>query len=96
MEDMEGALPRSRGARGFPNLPRCACADLRCASSFPLLLRLRFKDGETPPLASCYPRLRQVAFGMYMPRFDADVQKQMPKQRSKHHEQHGHHQQPQQ
>lgn len=34
--------------------------------------------GETPPRAPCYPRLRQVAFGMYMPRFNADVQKQMP------------------
>ena len=28
--------------------------------------------GETPPLAPCYPRLRQVAFGMYMPRFNAE------------------------
>ena len=30
------------------------------------------KGGETPPLAPCYPRLRQVAFGMYMPRFNAE------------------------
>src|ERR1700685_1486327 len=36
--------------------------------------------GETPPLAPCYPRLRQVAFGMYMPRFNADVQKREPKE----------------
>jgi hypothetical protein len=35
--------------------------------------------GETPPLAPCYPRLRQVAFGMYMPRFNADVQRPTPK-----------------
>jgi hypothetical protein len=34
--------------------------------------------GETPPLAPCYPRLRQVAFGMYMPRFNADVQRPKP------------------
>ncbi len=27
-------------------------------------------------LSVCYPRLRQVAFGMYMPRFNADVQMQ--------------------
>jgi hypothetical protein len=32
-----------------------------------------------------------VAFGMYMPRFNADVQK--PKPRSKHHEDHRHHRQ---
>jgi hypothetical protein len=30
-------------------------------------------------LSVCYPRLRQEAFGMYMPRFNADVQMQMPK-----------------
>jgi len=30
------------------------------------------KGGETPPLAPCYPRLRQEAFGMYMPRFNAE------------------------
>src|SRR5271155_1936935 len=36
--------------------------------------------GETPPLAPCYPRLRQVAFGMYMPRFNAEVQKPEPKE----------------
>ncbi len=38
------------------------------------------KGGYTPPLAPCYPRLRQVAFGMYMPRFNADVQKPTPKE----------------
>ncbi|RXH54462.1 hypothetical protein GRAN_4758 [Granulicella sibirica] len=37
--------------------------------------------GDTPPLAPCYPRLRQVAFGMYMPRFNADVQKPNPKEK---------------
>src|SRR5579883_2385104 len=35
--------------------------------------------GETPPRAPCYPRLRQVAFGMYMPRFNADVQRPNPR-----------------
>ena len=32
------------------------------------------------PLDTCYPRLRQVAFGMYMPRFNADVQQPNPKE----------------
>src|ERR1700755_112666 len=36
--------------------------------------------GETPPLAPCYPRLRQVALGMYMPRLNADVQRPTPKE----------------
>jgi len=45
--------------------------------------------GETPPLAPCYPRLRQVAFGMYMPRFNADVQRPTPQGGSTHE----HHQQ---
>ncbi len=40
------------------------------------------KGGYTPPLAPCYPRLRQVAFGMYMPRFNAEVQKPEPQRRS--------------
>ena len=31
-------------------------------------------------LSVCYPRLRQVAFGMYMPRFNADVQRPTPKE----------------
>ena len=38
---------------------------------------LRWGD---PSLAPCYPRLRQVAFGMYMPRFNADVQRPTPKE----------------
>ena len=37
---------------------------LRFALSVPAF-RFLFKGGETPPLAPCYPRLRQVAFGMY-------------------------------
>ena len=37
--------------------------------------------GETPPLAPCYPRLRQVAFGMYMPRFNAEVQQPNPRRK---------------
>jgi hypothetical protein len=31
--------------------------------------------GDSPLLALATPRLRQEAFGMYMPRFNADVQK---------------------
>ena len=33
-------------------------------------------------LSVCYPRLRQVAFGMYMPRFNADVQKPNTKEQT--------------
>ena len=39
------------------------------------------KGGYTPPLAPCYPRLRQVAFGMYMPRFNAEVQQPNPRRK---------------
>jgi len=35
------------------------------------------------PIAPCYPRLRQEAFGMYMPRFNAEVQKQKPTKEQK-------------
>ena len=38
--------------------------------------------GDTAPLDACYPRLRQVAFGMYMPRFNADVQKPNTKEKT--------------
>jgi hypothetical protein len=55
-KDMEGPLPRSHGARGFPSLPRCACADLRYASSFPLRLRLHSTNGRSPfPLRFATP-----------------------------------------
>ena len=60
---LRGSAPIARH-KGIPNLPLCACADLRFASPFPLRLRLLSKGGETPPLAPCYPRLRQEAFGM--------------------------------
>jgi len=46
----------------------------------PAFGRLRFAPVGSPSLAPCYPRLRQVAFGMYMPRFNADVQKPEPKE----------------
>ena len=39
------------------------------------------KKAPLKDLSVCYPRLRQEAFGMYMPRFHADVQMQMPKRR---------------
>ena len=35
--------------------------------------------GDTRPLAPCYLRRRQVAFGMFMPAFNADVQRPTPK-----------------
>ena len=53
--------PPARTSR-FPNLPRSACADLR-PFRFALLC---FKGGDTPQLALATPRLRQVAFGMYV------------------------------
>src|SRR5260370_28462049 len=62
---LRGAPPLAP-ARGIPNLPRFACADLRCAPPFPLTLSLRSKGGYTPPLALATPRLRQEAFGMYV------------------------------
>src|SRR6266567_2523080 len=51
---LRGAPPLAP-ARGFPNLPRFACADLRCASPFPLPLSLRFKGGGYPSPCACYP-----------------------------------------
>jgi hypothetical protein len=77
---LPSGLRPPRGDKGIPNLPRFACADLRCARP-PLC-----SGWGDPSLAPCYPRLRQVAFGMYMPRFNAEVQK--PNPRSKHHEHH--------
>ena len=68
-----GSAPIARRTRGVPNLPRFACADRPLAAS----ASLRW---GTPPFAPCYPRLRQVAFGMYMPRFNADVQRPTPKE----------------
>jgi hypothetical protein len=38
--------------------------------------------GDTPPLAPCYPRLRQVAFGMYMPRSTRTCKSQNPKEKT--------------
>jgi hypothetical protein len=70
--------PSPRARKPLPNLPRFACADLRCATPFPLPLRSRCKGGDTPRLAVATPRLRQEAFGMYMPRFNADVQEPEP------------------
>jgi transposase len=70
----EGALPRSRGARVSPIFR----ASLVQTGLRPPPLR---SGGETPPLAPCYPRLRQVAFGMYMPRFNADVQQPNPRRK---------------
>ena len=64
----QGASPIFRACHPIGQIaagdPVCACADLRFASPFPFRLRLLSKGGETPPLAPCYPRLRQVAFGM--------------------------------
>src|SRR5579871_5966154 len=53
-------------ARGFPRLPRFACAALRFAPPFPLPLRFVSRVGDPPPLALATPRLRQEAFGMYV------------------------------
>ena len=41
--------------KGFPNLPRFACADLRCAPPFPFRRWLRCKGGEPPPLHLATP-----------------------------------------
>jgi hypothetical protein len=38
--------------------------------------------GRPLPIAPCYPRLRQEAFGMYMPRFNAEVQKAKAKEQT--------------
>jgi hypothetical protein len=55
-----------RAHKGFPRLPRFACAALRFASPFPLSLRFVPRVGDPPPLALATPRLRQEAFGMYV------------------------------
>jgi hypothetical protein len=56
----QGRLRPSKGAalarrKGFPNLPRFACAYLRCAPPFPFRRWLRCKGGETPPLHLATP-----------------------------------------
>ncbi len=51
-----GRRPLARTSR-LPNLPRVACADLRCAPPFPL----RCKGGGYPKLALATSRLRQGA-----------------------------------
>jgi hypothetical protein len=62
----DACTPPLAPARGFPRLPRFACAALRCAPPFPLPLRSVSRVGDPPPLAVATPRLRQVAFGMYV------------------------------
>jgi hypothetical protein len=57
----------------IPNLPRFACADRPLAAS----ASLRWGD---PSPCALLPPPRQVAFGMYMPRFNADVQRPTPKE----------------
>ena len=44
--------------------------------------KLRSSLFAPPPFEGSYPRLRQVAFGMYMPRFNAEVQKPEPKEKA--------------
>jgi len=61
---LRGGIPSRQQAT--PNLPRFACADLRCATPFPLPLRSRCKGGDTLGL-QLLPHLRQEAFGMYVP-----------------------------
>jgi len=75
-----GSAPIAR-RKGYPQSSalRLCRPPLRFALSVPAF-RFLFKGGETLPLAPCYPRLRQVAFGMYMPRFNADVQRPTPKE----------------
>jgi hypothetical protein len=65
-----------RASRGFPII--FAAQKSRDEAAPSALLRV----GDTPPLDACYPRLRQVAFGMYMPRFNAEVQKLNPKEKT--------------
>ena len=86
-KNAKGRPPLAPASR-LPNLPRFACADLRCATPFPLPLRSRCKGGDTPRLAVATPRLRQEAFGMYMPRFNADVQELEHKESNHEHRNH--------
>jgi hypothetical protein len=74
LSTLKWALPPAR-VKGFPHnfWLRKKSRDEAAPSA---LLRV----GDTAPLDTCYPRLRQVAFGMYMPRFNADVQKPNPKE----------------
>jgi hypothetical protein len=50
---LRGAPPLAPASR-IPNLPRCACADLRCASPFPLRPAPLQGWGD-PSACSCYP-----------------------------------------
>jgi hypothetical protein len=43
----DACTPPLAPARGFPRLPRFACAALRCAPSFPLAASLRYKGGRS-------------------------------------------------
>ena len=76
------ALPPAR-VKGFPQSSalRLCRPSLRFALSVPPSAPSP-RVGDTPPLDACYPRLRQVAFGMYMPRFNADVQKPNTKEKT--------------
>ena len=49
--------------------------------ALPLSLRSRCKGGDTPRLAVATPHLRQEAFGMYMPRFNAEMQRPTPRRK---------------
>ena len=90
LSTLRGSAPIAR-RKGFPQSSALRLCRPPLRSALSVRLRFLSKGGETPPLAPCYPRLRQVAFGMYMPRFNADVQKPNTQGGSTHeHHQHRH------
>ena len=73
---LRGSAPVAR-RKGLPQSSalRLCRPPLRSALSVPPSAPSS-RVGTPLPIAPCYPRLRQVAFGMYMPRFNAEVQTQ--------------------
>src|ERR1700721_4575876 len=76
LSTLRGSAPIAR-VKGFPQSSalRLCRPPLRSALSVPPSAPSP-RVGDSPPLDTCYPRLRQEAFGMYMPRFNAEVQTQ--------------------
>ena len=80
----KGELRPSRPTSRVPNLPRCACADLPCAPPFPFRCAALRRWGD-PSACSCYPHLRQEAFGMYVHAFaNSTADAKCNRQRRKH------------
>jgi hypothetical protein len=88
LSTLRGSAPIAR-CKGSPQSSalRLCRPPLRCALSVPPAAPSP-RVGDTPPLDACYPRLRQVAFGMYMPRSTRTCKRKSGRPDANHHTSH--------